>query len=417
MVWGRIMYLEFVRAEDGVQIPHVAGKLSFPLVKFLIYQRNSPMKRGGRREKQTLENVYSHMKIWLDYCADLGLGFDEVTYEVHLEALRRSLRGRGVEAESLNVYYRTWRGFYEWCDSQSIPTLMQFPAKHKVVRNSDSGGQGTGRSFRASWTADVDPGLDSVAVISDYKEKIVNSSEFKTFSDALSDIDPVFEKIAYMMVTTGLRVGGITQLPIGANRLNPQWLRYPELREKNRKFQELVYIPKGRKRKLKCIVLTEALAVLHEGYITTVRRVRVDLYREKHKGQLDVPLWLNKHGKEVNKFDIWEAFRSASKRLGRRITPHFMRHTYASYVVYNYFKANGLSPSLAYAHDIHEQLRIQLGHSDMKTTYMYIRTVIRTKMEAWLPVLTPFMKQEIDTHLSGQVLATVTRFFEPDASR
>lgn len=84
--------------------------------------------------------------------------------------------------------------------------------------------------------------------------------------------------------------------------------------------------------------------------------------------------------------------------------------------MYYYFKANGLTPSLAYAHDIHEQLRIQLGHSDMKTTYMYIRTVIRTKMEAWLPMLTPFMGQEVDTHLPGQVLAAVTSFFEPHAT-
>lgn len=49
----------------------------------------------------------------------------------------------------------------------------------------------------------------------------------------------------------------------------------------------------------------------------------------------------------------------------------------------------------------------------MKTTYMYIRTVIRTKMEAWLPMLTPFMKQEANSHLPGQVLAAVTSFFEP----
>ncbi|MHC8324173.1 tyrosine-type recombinase/integrase [Pseudomonas sp. GB2N2] len=411
------MYLEFVRADDGAQIPHVGGKLAYPLVKYLMHLRNTPMRRGGRREKKTLENIYSHMKIWLDYCADLGLEYDRVTYEVHLESLRSSLRERGVEAESLNVYYRSWRSFYEWCDSQNLPHLMQFPAKHEIARTSDATGVGIGRSFRTSSTAEVDPGLDSVAIVSDYKEKIVNEAEFKLLSEALIDIDPVYGKIGYMMATTGLRVGGVIQLPVGADSLNPEWLRYPELEATKRKFQSLVYIPKGGKRKQKCIVLTEALGVLHNEYITTVRTDRVVLYQEKFGTKYGVPLWLNCHGKQVTKHDIWEAFRLASKKIGRRVTPHFLRHTYASYVVYYYFKANGLTPSLAYAHDIHEQLRIQLGHSDMKTTLMYIRTVIRTKMEAWLPVLTPFMKQEVDTHLPQQVLAAVTSFFEPHAPR
>ena len=411
------MYLEFVLADDGTQIPHVGGKLSFPLVRFLMHQRYTPMRRGGRREKKTLENIYSHMKIWLDYCSDLGLGFDGVIYEIHLEALRSSLRGRGVEAQSINVYYRTWRSFYEWCDSQDVPHLMQFPAKHEVVRSDYNAGFGTGRSFGAPLTVEVDPGLDSTALVSDYKEKIVNGAEFRLLSDTLREIDPVFEKIAYMMATTGLRIGGVTQLPVGADRQNPKWLRYPELEVTKRTFQKLVYFPKGGKRKLQCMVLTEALGVLHHEYINTVRRDRCALYQERHGKQNEVPLWLNSNGKKVNSYDIWGAFRLASKKIGRRITPHFLRHTYASYVVYYYFKANGLTPSLAYAHDIHEQLRIQLGHSDIKTTYMYIRTVIHTKMEAWLPVLTPFMKQEVDTHLPRQVLEAVTRFFEPYADR
>jgi integrase len=407
------MYLESIKTDDGIRIPHIRGTLSHPLVEYLIHLRNTPMKRGGRRENETLENIYSHMKIWLDYCADLGLGYDRVNYDVHLESLRDSLRKRGVEAQSINVYYRTWRSFYEWCDSQDLPHLMRFHAKYETVRSFEGAGSGVGKSQRASTRIEVDPGLDSVAIVSDYKEKIVNDAEFKLLSEALSEIDPVYEKIGYMMVTTGLRVGGVIQLPIGADPLNPEWLRYPELEATSRKFQKLVYIPKGAKRKLNCIVLTEALGVLHNEYISTVRKERVVLNQQKYGKKNKVPLWLNCNGKVVSRNDIWGAFRLASKKIGRRITPHFLRHTYASYVVYYYFKANGLTPSLAYAHDIHEQLRIQLGHSDMKTTYMYIRTVIRARMEAWLPVLTPFMKQEVDAHLPGHVLAAVISFFEP----
>lgn len=410
------MYLEFVLADDGFIIPHIGGKLAFPLVDFLIYQSNTPMKRGGVREVETLKNIYNHMKIWLDYCADLGLGYDMVTYEVHLVALHRSLKERRVISESYNIYYRSWRSFYDWCDSEGIPHLMRFPAK-RTIGHRLSSGSGNGFKSQSVLKIEIDPGLDITNQISDYKEKILNDEDFKALSDELNRQDPVFKYIAYMMVTTGLRVGGVIQIPVGANILNPKWLRYPDLQEKDVKFQNLTYIPKGGKRKLKCLVLTEALGVVHEEYITQCRPRRVELFKDK-KGNLEVaPLWINANGKEIYRHDIWAAFRAASKVLGRRITPHFLRHTYASYVVYYYFKANGLTPSLAYTHDIHEQLRIQLGHCDVETTKMYIRTVISVKMEAWLPLLTPHVKQFVDAHLPSEVLAMVTRFFESGGER
>jgi len=102
--------------------------------------------------------------------------------------------------------------------------------------------------------------------------------------------------------------------------------------------------------------------------------------------------------------------------MGREVKPHHLRHTYATYVVYNYFKAHGLKPNLAYAHDIHEQLKLQLGHGDIEITKKYIRTVIRVETEAWLPVLTPHVKAQIDSNLPAHVLTAVTKFFEPKAT-
>lgn len=410
MVWK--MVLEFVRTDSGLIVPHIGGKLAFPLVNYLIYQSNTPIKRGGTRELQTLENIYSYMKIWFDYCLDLGLGYEMVTYEVHLQAFHSSLKKRGLKSGSYNNYYRAWRNFYEWCDSEGIPHLMRFPAKH-TIGNRSYVGYGNGSKFVSFEKVEVDPGLESTGSVSDYKEKILNHEDFEALSEELNKQDPVFKHIAYMMVTTGLRVGGVIQIPVGANALNPEWLRYPDLQKKGVNFQKLVYIPKGRKRKLECLVLTEALGVLHNNYITQDRPKRADLFRQKKGNHGLVPLWLNVNGKEVYLCDIWAAFRAASKVLGRHITPHFLRHTYASYIVYYYFKANGLSPNLAYTHDIHEQLRIQLGHCDVETTKKYIRTVISVKMEIWLPLLTPYVQQVVDMHLPEQVLAGVTRFFEP----
>lgn len=406
------MYIEFVKNTDGTHIPHIQGKLCFPLVQFLIHQRVTPMNRGGRREPTTINNMATHMKIWFDYCADLGLKFDQVTYELHLEVLKKSLKANRAQSQSINAYYRTWRVFYEWCDAQGVGHLMQFPAKVESSKSQSRGNPLLANQLTSNAKVLTDPGLEAVITVDDYKELVLNHDEFTKFAEALRREDPVYENIGYMMVTTGLRIGGVMQIPVGADKRNPKWLRYPELAASGATFQKLTYAPKGNKRLLQCIVLTESLKVLHEGYIQTVRKERVGAYKNKFE-TADVPLWLNKNGKQVQKNDIWSSFRAASQAVGRQVKPHHLRHTYATYIIYNYFKAHGLKPNLAYAHDIHEQLKSQLGHRDIEVTKMYIRTVIRTETEAWLPVLTPHVKHRIEGHMPDHVLASMAKFFEP----
>jgi len=408
------MYIEFVKNTDGTHIPHVQGKLCVPLVQFLIYQRVTPMSRGGRREPTTINNMATHMKIWFDYCADLGLKFDQVTFELHLEVLRKSLRASRAQPQSINAYYRTWRVFYEWCDIQGIGHLMQFPAKVESTKSQSCGNPLLANQLTSNAKILTDPGLEAVTTVDDYKEFVLNHDEFAAFAEALRVVDPVYESIGYMMVTTGLRIGGIIQMPVRADKRNPKWLRYPELAASGATLQKLIYLPKGNKRLLQCIVLTESLKVLHESYIQTVRKERAQVYRSKSKSA-DVPLWLNRNGKQIYKNDIWNAFRAASRTVGREVKPHHLRHTYATYIIYNYFKAHGLKPNLAYAHDIHEQLRSQLGHRDIEVTKMYIRTVIRTETEAWLPVLTPHVKHRVEGRMADHVLASMAKFFEPNA--
>ena len=403
------MYLEFVWNTDGTPIPHLEGRLHYPLSNYLIYLRTTFKKRGGRREPQTIINSYTIMKIWFDFCADLGVSFDEVTFEPHLTLLRTSLLERGVSVKSVNTYYRAWRSFYEWCELEGISYLIQFPTKISRECNRDYGSS----VRKLSLKTEIDPGLLAAAITDNYKDFILNPLVFSELSIALRNVDPVFEMIAYMMVTTGLRIGGVVQIPVGANERNRQWLRYPELLSKSIISQKLVYLPKGNKRFLSCIVLTEALGKVHEEYIQSHRVSRSKLFKQKHPG-VEVPLWLNENGKEVYNYDVWNAFRSASKKLGRNIRPHYLRHTYATYVVYNYFCAHGLKPNLSYAHDIHEQLSKQLGHSDIEVTKIYIRTIIAVEMEAWLPLLTPHVKLAADKNIPYEVLSSVKRFFEPE---
>lgn len=409
------MYIESIRHSDGTWIPHIRGELVRPFAGFLVNLRTKPKKFGGMRTSTTVNNAFTALKIWFDFLADQSVPFDQATYEKHLLPFQEGLLANGTEPQSYNNYYGYWRSFYEWCDEQKIPHLMSFPAKLSLSKKGDSDNDMLAHTrHHGEMSVELDPGKLTTTSSTDYRDVIINDEQFSQLSEKLRNNDVVYEMIAYMMITTGLRIGGVEQIPVGATERNPEWLRYPELKRTGKPFQKLRYLPKGKKEFLTCIVLTEALEVLHNNYLRPVRPKRAKLFEEK-RGVLpdNTQIWLTSKGKLVTQNDIWAAFRKASEELGRTFEPHYLRHTYATYVVYNYFKANGIKPNLAYAHDIHEQLRKQLGHRNLETTKRYIRTVITVEAEAWLPELTPRMKAEVDCHTPGRVMEAVSRFFEP----
>ena len=212
------MYIESVRNSDGTPVPHLNGKLHYPLAQYLIWLRCTPMTRGGYREPTTVGNVFKHLKIWFDFCEDLKLGFDQVTYEMHLLTFKQVLGSQGVKPQSINAYYRSWRAFYEWCSQHSIPCLMTFPSKVKIA--SEGCSQSTILNNRTQKReGDFDPGLEVESKLLDHKEVVLNTLEFARFSELLAEVEPVFSYIGYMMVTTGLRIGGVMQIPLAVTSL------------------------------------------------------------------------------------------------------------------------------------------------------------------------------------------------------
>ena len=126
------MYIESVTHKDGTPIPHLNGALHFPLAQYLVHLRKTHMGRGGRREPTTIINNFKHLKIWFDCCADMGVRFDEASYEVHMLAFKTALKDSGVQPQSINAYYRSWRSFYEWCEEKFIVCVIEFPPKVKL---------------------------------------------------------------------------------------------------------------------------------------------------------------------------------------------------------------------------------------------------------------------------------------------
>jgi integrase len=86
-------------------------------------------------------------------------------------------------------------------------------------------------------------------------------------------------------------------------------------------------------------------------------------------------MFLKKTGEVVKDFDVWKAFRKASERLGKRIVPHMLRHTFATWVVMVWAEKEGIGPtSESFYKHIHDMLAEQLGHKRISTTKKYCRT-------------------------------------------
>ena len=90
--------------------------------------------------------------------------------------------------------------------------------------------------------------------------------------------------------------------------------------------------------------------------------------------------WLNKNGTPVSVREYQAALEGAAKELGIDIHSHMLRHTGATQLLWRYIKEHNLTAShtnellIADAHIILQGL---LGHKNIETTKMYVKTIER----------------------------------------
>ena len=95
-------------------------------------------------------------------------------------------------------------------------------------------------------------------------------------------------------------------------------------------------------------------AALH-GYIELERR---STYENAKNQRNPKQVFLGRHGSSLSTGYIEEVFRKASVVLGKKFTPHMLRHTYATY---DYIMNRDIV-----------RLQKLMGHADEKTTQVYI---------------------------------------------
>lgn len=215
-------------------------------------------------------------------------------------------------------------------------------------------------------------------------EKFVTDKNHKAALGLMDDI--VYRIIATIIRVTGLRPRDLFQLPYRGREDNCGFVPFdideipPDLDQKEIYFH---FRSKGKERSIEFPGIL--WRVICDTYIP-VRRERAQIYFEKHGiSPRNDQLFLSAEGRVVNAYMLRYNFAKVVQKAygiapkvpeatftGRRYTPRMLRHSCATYFVYEHLKkANQLGKPYRYEPAVDEKLRRMLGHNDVETTYKY----------------------------------------------
>lgn len=413
--------------DNPVPVPYyVGGKIYVELLRFLTRRYYHPKQIDESKKKPRAKTI-------TDLAINIRYLHHAITFDIELEDEEGELIPAGtlkieelnsfymkqiltemhdeweIKGQSLVVYLNAWSEFYKFLTAEGISHEMLFEGKieqnHSKNQDDDPLSHTHGRS--TTYTVETDPLIERswLEYSDDYRGSVISMNQYYELYEALYNDDPVYAVMAGTLMQTFLRIGAAVQMPLIPNKENPLWMRFVEFSDSD-DYQSLKYTKKGGD-KAKCYVHKETMRLIHEEYLLPFRGEREELFinnyaTSKHalkKGitEDDKFLWLNEHGTPVTPKDLQRAFKRASKKLGFKVTPHFMRHTGATQLLYYWAKAKGTEICEHHKLAIHAFLKDQLGHSKMETTLYYIRTIESMKSIAewasFLPNAIPATKK------------------------
>ncbi|OWW18044.1 integrase [Noviherbaspirillum denitrificans] len=238
---------------------------------------------------------------------------------------------------------------------------------------------------------DFDTPMGKKALHEQEVEMFVTERNHKIILAAMNDI--VYQIIATILWVTGLRPRDLFQLPYRGKEQNNGFIPYDadEIPD-DLDQQEITYWfrSKGKHRSIQFPgLLWRAICELY----IPVRRERADLHFAKYGiSPSNSALFLAANGEIVNADRLRHAFSKAVQKsralplgvaghgfTGRKYTPRMLRHSCATYFVYEHLKRNKLlGRPYQYDPSVDDRLRRMLGHEDVGTTYKYyVHLVIR----------------------------------------
>lgn len=134
-----------------------------------------------------------------------------------------------------------------------------------------------------------------------------------------------------VLYATGIRIGELI-------RMKQEDINWAEM---------YIFIPEGKRKKERIVPFSQVC----KEYLSAYLESRTD----------DLPYVFVNSGpiRLLNQTGIHKRFQYYSRQLGFRVTPHMLRHTFATHLV-----MRGMRP---------EMVQLLLGHDDLKTTQLYTR--------------------------------------------
>ena len=375
-----------------VTLLFVDNKIDIFSAKFFMH-----MARYGGRGGNT-GGISSH-RLWAIRVAELYKYLDEMgvnwrtATEAHVKHIRNTMlcwdknnnidyelfEHKPIENDSMNQKINVWFKFYRYMTF--IDEYYEMAINTKRIRTYIRVGMldhlkkknGTSEKYHDVWAIRVKSSAQKFAY------HAISRTEFEQLIIHLKRQDIVYAMIAYLMVETGLRA--LAAVNVRANVFKT----YFKHLNSGKDFDDVIkmgYIAKGGEVKM-CDLPIRTIAFIRKQYLSReyIKRKRKYSDRCEHLKSWkydDSAMWINKNGKVVSYEELLSAFRKASEKMGRtenRITPHWMRHTFATWTVIDYaegekinIRNTGVTPNI----NLLVLLQGKLGHASEKTVHHYI---------------------------------------------
>lgn len=424
LVWpeGRVVPLPL--RDDYHMHSHLYGFLVTRYYYPRTIRRNMTPVSGG-----SLRQIAYDLKAFLEALEHNGVEYTEADFTDHIEKIVEAQLGTATPT-TYNSRITRIRDFYDYLQTQGVRVKARFPLRtvQRRSRNEDDNFL-SHTSHGHNTTYEKDDGHKRLTEKTDYKDQVISIDRYGELYRALKKIDPVYAVLAQVMMQTFLRVADVCEMPLHNNRYNSYLPLWPEFERQGGPPLRYELLTKRSKR-ITIDIYGVTLKAIYEDYVEPHYRDRKELFDSSYmkranatlefgnirdKARRTCPediLWLTKTGAPVKPYMIEAAFRGT----GLNVHPHMLRHTGATHMLWNYCLLHEIEPDVRLATMFQEILQEQLGHADLETTRMYIRTITKLKGRKTMPFVIPKDKEAIDKELAKTIRKDIKdqmdRFFE-----
>lgn len=376
----------------------INGTIDVSSTEFLIYESRYGGRYGGIAGRSSHKGKAFQIAELCRHLNDMNLNWRTAT-EFDIKKIRNAMlcwdendnidlnkySYEPISNDGMNHKLNTWFKFYKYMDKLNESNEMVLTIK----KTNKFRAKGLLDHLNKRYTSESNEKIDSWALRVKPSPKrhtyhALSRKEFSILKKHLRSIDIVYEVLAIFMVETGLRITaaleaeesdfkGLLKLYVNGKGLNDTVKRN--------------YIPKGYDEYKQYELPLRTMQEVDDNYIRCEYIDRLYKYEQKMK-RTDKEIkknifWINKKGKEVKKHDVWRAFSKASNLMGRtvnNITPHWLRHTFATWTIMDIANAKGIvleNTGLVPHPLLLNALQVKLGHADPLTTLRYIATALK----------------------------------------